>query len=65
MAANKSAFLKVTHDESEVDRLIDAFDADEMNILSQQLVPRITQEQRRIFDAITDAALNIKGIDFS
>lgn len=41
---------KVTHDKAELDRLISAFNADEMNTLSQQLVPQLTQEQRTIFD---------------
>ena len=49
------------HDNTELDRLINAFDQHEMRDLTLQLVPQLTVEQRHIFDVVTDAALNNKG----
>ena len=47
----------VTHDNTELNRLANAFDRNEIRDLTQQLVPQMTVEQKHIFDVVTGAAL--------
>ena len=52
---------QVQHNNTEYDRLLNAFDRNEMLDVSQQLHQNLTEEQKAVFDRVTDAALNNKG----
>ncbi|CAN0571068.1 unnamed protein product, partial [Ectocarpus sp. 12 AP-2014] len=51
----------VKHDSTEYDRLINAFSVPEMIKLSQQVVPKLTREQKDVFDTMTNASITNKG----
>ena len=58
---NQFGLPKVTHHNTEYDRLLHAFPSFAQANLARDLRPKLTAEQKTIFDAVTDAALNDKG----
>ncbi|CAN0089614.1 unnamed protein product [Laminaria digitata] len=60
-STDKYGLPKVFHINTEFDRLLGAFDRQEMQQLADQLIPQLTQEQKTVFDAITSSVIQKKG----
>ena len=58
---NQFGLPKVIHHNTEYDRLLNAFPSSQQANLARDLRPKLTAEQKSIFDAVTTAALNDNG----
>ena len=60
-STDKYGLPKVNHENTEYDRLLGAFDLQEMQELADQLILQLTQEQKTLFDAITSSVIQQEG----
>ena len=60
-STDKYGLPKVLHENTEYDRLLGAFDKQEMQELADQPIPQHTQEQKTVFDAITSSVIQQEG----
>ncbi|CAN0269966.1 unnamed protein product, partial [Scytosiphon promiscuus] len=58
---NQFGLPQVSHDNTEYDRLLTAFPCSEQANLARDYRPRLTAEQKTIFDTVTSSALTNKG----
>ena len=56
-STDKYGLPKVHHENTEYDSLRGAFGRQEMQELADQLIPKLTQEQKTVFDAITSSVI--------
>ena len=60
-STNQSGLPTVTHDNTEYDRLLNAFNRSEQAEVYRDMSPNLTNEQKHIFDKVTTNALHNKG----
>ena len=61
-STDKYGLPKAHHENTEYDRLLGAFDRQELQELADQLIPHLTQEQKTVFDAITSSVTQEGGV---